>query len=171
MSFKGKPGEGSKGTSSTTKSAGIKIVADNRKARFDYEILETFEAGMVLMGSEVKSLRDGQCSLKDSYVAFRGHEAFLQKAYIAPYKPSSLNNHDPERLRKLLLNHSELLKISGQIAEKGLTCVPLKVYFSQGKANLQMALVRGKKKSDKRDTIKTREANRELQRTMRKDRS
>jgi len=148
----------------------IKIITDNKKARFDYEILETFEAGLVLTGSEVKSLRDSQASLKDSYVAFRGHEAFLQKAHIAVYQASSYNNHEPERLRKLLLHEHELTKINAAITEKGLTCVPLKIYFKKGIAKVEIALARGKKKGDKRQTIKSREADRDIQRGLRKTR-
>lgn len=148
----------------------IKIVVDNKKARFDYEILETYEAGLVLTGSEVKSLRDAQCSLKDSYVSFQKHEAFLQKAHIAIYTASSYNNHEPERLRKLLLNHHELTKIFAAVTEKGLSCIPLKIYFKKGIAKVEIALARGKKKGDKRQSIKNREADREIQRSLRKDR-
>ncbi len=146
---------------------GIKIVSENRKARYDYEIIETIEAGMVLMGSEVKSLREGACQLKDSYVVFRGEEAYLQGVHISPYKASSYNNHAPERLRKLLLHKEQLKKISKQVQAKGLSCVPLKVYFKQGKAKVEIALVRGKKAHDKRETIKKREANREMERRLR----
>lgn len=149
---------------------GIKLIAENRKARFDYEVVETFEAGLVLRGSEVKSLRNGQCNLKDSYVAFMGEEAFLQNAHISVYKASSYNNHEPERLRKLLLNRAELNKIHGQLKTKGLTCVPLKIYFKKGKAKVEIALVRGKKKQDKRETIKKRVANREMERQIRRSR-
>ncbi len=146
---------------------GIKIVSENRKARYDYEIIETIEAGMVLMGSEVKSLREGACQLKDSYVVFRGEEAYLQGVHISPYKASSYNNHAPERLRKLLLHKEQLKKISKQVQAKGLSCVPLKVYFKQGKAKVEIALVRGKKAHDKRETIKKREADREMERRLR----
>lgn len=142
----------------------IKIVADNRKARFDYEVIETFEAGLVLVGSEVKSLRQGQINLKDSYIAFKGNEAFLQNAHISVYKASSYNNHDPERLRKLLLHDYELAKISAALQEKGLSCIPLKVYFKKGRIKLEIALARGKKKGDKRQSIKSREADREMAR-------
>jgi SsrA-binding protein len=145
----------------------IKIISDNRKARFDYEVIETFEAGMVLMGSEVKSLRQDGCQLKDSYVAFQGHEAFLQKAHIGVYKPSSYNNHEPERLRKLLLHDHELGKIAAGIQQKGLTCVPLKIYFKKGRVKLEIALARGKKKGDKRAAIKEREAKRVVERSQR----
>lgn len=150
--------------------SGIKIISDNRKARHDFEIMETIEAGLVLMGSEVKSLRGGKCNLKDSYVSFQRNEAYLQNAHIPVYMPSSYNNHDPERLRKLLLNRSELLKISTAIHEKGLTCIPLKLYFKKGRAKVELALARGKKKHDKRESIKTRDANRELQRSLRRSR-
>jgi len=148
----------------------IKIINENKKARFDYEILETFEAGLVLMGSEVKSLRNNQCTLKDAYVAFRGHEAFLQNAHIPVYTAASYNNHDPERVRKLLLNENELAKIDAAITEKGLTCVPLKIYWKRGMAKVEIALARGKKKGDKRQAIKSREADREVQRSLRRSR-
>jgi SsrA-binding protein len=149
---------------------GIKIVTENKKARFDYHILETFEAGMALTGSEVKSLRAGQANLKDSYVAFRGSEAYLQSAHISIYTASSYNNHEPERLRKLLLNKSELKQIDTAIQEKGLTCVPLKIYFKDGKAKLEIALAKGKLKGDKRESSKKREADRDVQRAMRRPR-
>lgn len=148
----------------------IKIISENRKARFDYSIVDTYEAGLVLTGSEVKSLRAAQCNLKDSYVAFRGHEAFLQNAHIGVYQASSYNNHEPERVRKLLLNAAELVKINAAITEKGLSCIPLKLYFKKGKAKVEIALAKGKKKGDKRETIKTRESDREIQRTLRKNR-
>jgi SsrA-binding protein len=149
---------------------GIKLITENKKARFDFEILETFEAGLVLMGSEVKSLRDSQVSLKDSYVAFRGHEAFLQKAHINVYQASSYNNHEPERVRKLLLHANELEKIFAATTEKGLTCVPLKMYFKKGYAKIEIGLARGKKKGDKREAVKSREADRDIQRSLRKSR-
>ena len=148
----------------------IKIIADNKKARFDYEILEVYEAGMVLSGSEVKSLRNGQCNLKDAYVAFRGHEAFLQKAHISVYTASSYNNHEPERVRKLLLHDHELKKIFEALTEKGLTCVALKMYFKKGIAKVEIGLARGKKKGDKRQAERSKEADRDIQRIMRKSR-
>ena len=148
----------------------IKIVNDNKKARFDYEILETYEAGLVLTGSEVKSLRESQCSLKDSYVAFRGHEAYLQNMHIAVYTASSYNNHEPERARKLLLHAAELDKLQVATTEKGLTCVALKLYFKKGIAKVELGLARGKKKGDKRQAIKSREADRDIQRSLRKSR-
>jgi SsrA-binding protein len=148
----------------------IKIITENRKAFFDYMMIETYEAGLVLTGSEVKSLRDGQVNLKDSYIAFRGHEAYLQNAHIGVYQASSYNNHIPERVRKLLLNSVELKKIAAAITEKGLSCVPLKMYFKKGRAKVEIAIAKGKKKGDKRQAIKSRESDREIQRTMRKDR-
>ena len=144
------------------KDDGILIIQDNRKARFDYEIVETFEAGLVLTGSEVKSLRDKNIQLKDSYISFQRDEAFLQNAHISPYKSSSYNNHEPERLRKLLLHRRELGQIYGALREKGLTCIPLKIYFKKGRVKLQVALVRGKKRHDKRESIKKREVDAQL---------
>lgn len=148
----------------------IKIINENKKARFDFEIIETLEAGLVLTGSEVKSLRVNGCTLKDSYVAFRGHEAFLQNAHIPVYMASSYNNHEPERLRKLLLNANELEQIHAAITEKGLVCVPLKMYFKRGMAKIELGIGRGKKKGDKRQSIKSREADREIQRSIRRSR-
>ena len=149
---------------------GIKIISENKKARHDYEVVETFEAGVALQGSEVKSLRDGQCNLKDSYVAFVKDEAYLQNAHISVYKASSYNNHDPERLRKLLLHRNELDRLQGVIREKGLSCVPLKIYFKKGRVKLELALVRGKKHGDKRETAKRKDADREIQRRLKKTR-
>ena len=146
----------------------IKIITENKKAWFDYEILEKFEAGLVLKGSEVKSLRNGQANLKDSYVSFRGNEPYLQNAHISVYTASSYNNHEPERLRKLLLNASEIQKILIATTEKKLTCVALKMYFKKGKAKVEIAIARGKKKGDKRQAEKSKEADREVQRALRR---
>ncbi len=140
----------------------ILIISDNRKARFDYEILETYEAGLVLTGSEVKSIRNKQIQLKDSYISFIGNEAFLQNAHISEYKASSYNNHAPERLRKLLLHRRELNKIYGALREKGLSCIPLKIYFKNGKIKIEIALAKGKKLHDKRASIKQKDMDREL---------
>lgn len=148
----------------------IKIITENRKARFDYVVVDTYEAGLVLLGSEVKSLRKGQCNLKDSYISFVGDELFLQKAHISPYQASSYNNHDPERLRKLLLSRAEINKIYSAVSEKGMTCVPLKLYFSKGLVKAQIAVVKGKSKGDKRDTIKKRDSAKEIQRALKKNR-
>jgi SsrA-binding protein len=150
--------------------SGIKIIADNKKARFDYEVIDSMEAGLVLTGSEVKSLRVNTCSLKDAYVSFRGTEAFLQNAHIPVYSASSYNNHEPERLRKLLLHEHEIMKLHVATTEKGLTCVPLKIYFKKGRAKVEIAIARGKKKGDKRQAVKSREADREVQRGLRRSR-
>lgn len=143
------------------------IIQDNRKAKFDYDIIETFEAGLVLTGSEVKSLRDKNIQLKDSYIAFKGDEAFLQNAHIAEYKMGSYNNHTPERHRKLLLNRRELDEIFGALKERGLTCVPLKIYFKKNKAKIEIALVKGRKLHDKREAIKKRDVQNQLRQTLR----
>ncbi len=152
------------------KSDGILIVHENRKARFDYEIIDTFEAGLVLTGSEVKSLRDKNVQLKDSYISFVGQEAFLQNAHIAPYKSSSYNNHHPERFRKLLMNRIELERIYGALREKGYSCIPLKIYFKKGRAKLEIALAKGKKSHDKRDSIKKREIDSQMREVKRRHR-
>lgn len=148
----------------------ILIIQENKKARFDYTIVETYEAGLVLTGSEVKSLRNKDVVLKDSYIAFRGDEAFLQNAHIAEYKASSYNNHVPERLRKLLLNRKELEEIYGALREKGYSCVPLKIYFKDGRAKLEIALVKGKKTHDKREAIKKRDVSDQIRSTLRRSR-
>lgn len=148
----------------------ILIIQENKKARFDYDIIETFEAGLMLTGSEVKSLRDKNVQLKDSYVAFRGNEAFLQNAHISVYKASSYNNHEPERLRKLLLNRIELERISDALQERGLSCVPLKIYFKKGRAKLEIALVKGRKTHDKREAIKKRDVDAQIRSTLRRNR-
>lgn len=143
----------------------ILIVQENRSARHEFHIVETFEAGLVLTGSEVKSIRAKQVQLKDSYIAFKGNEAFLQNAHISEYKASSYNNHHPERLRKILLNRHELDQIYGSLREKGLTCVPLKIYFKKGRVKLELALVKGKKLHDKREAIKKRDVDNQLRRS------
>jgi SsrA-binding protein len=148
----------------------MKIVAENKKARHDFEIIETYEAGMVLRGSEVKSIRDGSVNLKDSYVSFKGDEAFLQNAHIGVYKASSYNNHEPERLRKLLLNRNELNKIFGKMRERGLNCVPLKMYFKGGRIKIEIALCKGKKQHDKREAIKKKDVDRQTQNALKKGR-
>ncbi len=148
----------------------ILIISENRKARFDFHIIETYEAGLSLTGSEVKSLRAKQCQLKDAYVSFVGDEAFLQNAHIAEYKNSSYNNHAPERLRKLLLNRKELNEIYGALREQGYSCIPLKVYFKASRAKVEIALVKGKKHFDKREDIKKRDAKAEMAARRRRDR-
>lgn len=142
----------------------IKIISDNKKARFNYQIVETYEAGLVLTGSEVKSIRAGQVSLRESYISFQNNEAFLQAATISPYKSSSYNNHEPDRLRKLLLHKDELNKIRGKVDEKGLTVVPTKMYFKNGRVKLEIGLGKGKKLHDKRESIKSKDVERQMRR-------
>lgn len=144
------------------KTINILAIAENRKARFDYSIIETIEAGLELRGSEVKSLRVHGAQLKDSYVVIKNGEAYLQGAHFSPYKASSYMNHDPERLRKLLLSAAEIVRIDRAISEKGLTCIPLKMYFRGPWAKVEIALAKGKKAADKRDSIKSREVDREM---------
>jgi len=146
------------------------IIQDNKSVRHEYHIIETFEAGLVLTGSEVKSIRARSVQLKDSYIAFKGQEAFLQNAHISEYKSSSYNNHHPERLRKILLNRSELDRIYGALREKGLTCVALKIYLKNGRVKLEIALVKGKKLHDKRESIKKRDVDNQLRRTLQRSR-
>lgn len=146
----------------------LKVVATNRNARRSYTVIDTYEAGLALLGSEVKSLRDGRMELKDSYGDIRSGEAFLVGAYVAPYEYSREGGHDPERPRKLLLHRREIDRIAGAIAEKGLTLVPLRVYFKDGKAKVELALARGKSTVDKRHSLKEREHAREIERALRR---
>ncbi len=150
--------------------ASEKVIATNRKAFHEYHVLETYEAGLALVGTEVKSLREGQVSFKDAYVAIDGEEAWLIGCHIAPYHHGSFDNHDPERRRKLLLHRREISRLLGKVAERGLTIIPLKLYFKTGRAKLEVGLARGKKLYDKRVTIREREMRRELEREGREDR-
>ena len=144
----------------------VKVVASNRRAHRNYSVVETLEAGLALLGSEVKSLREGRLDLKDSYVLIKRGEAFLVGAYVAPYEFARDGGHEPERERKLLLHRREIDRIAGQIAEKGLTVVPLQVYFKDGKAKVELGLAKGKTSYDKRETLKERDADREVERAM-----
>ncbi|HUE46798.1 MAG TPA: SsrA-binding protein SmpB [Aestuariivirgaceae bacterium] len=145
-----------------------KVVADNRRARFDYEILDTFEAGLVLVGSEVKALRQGRASLSDSYASVNDGELWLVNSHIPEFKQANRLNHEPRRARKLLLNKREIQRLSGGIQREGLTIVPLKVYFNdRGRAKAEIALARGKKQHDKRETEKQRSWQREMGRLLR----
>jgi len=144
----------------------VKVVASNRRARRNYTVVETLEAGLALLGSEVKSLREGRLDLKDSYGLIKGGEAFLVGAYIGPYEFARDGGHEPERERKLLLHRREIDRIGGQIAEKGLTLVPLQVYFKEGKAKVELGLAKGKTSYDKRETLRRRDADREVERAM-----
>jgi SsrA-binding protein len=145
----------------TKPDAGEKLIASNKKAFHDYFVLQKAEAGVALTGTEVKSLRDGKANIKDSYVIFKNGEAFLFNAHISPYSHGNLQNHEPERNRKLLLHRREIEKLREQVVEKGLTVVPLRLYFKGGKVKVEIAVVRGKKLYDKRATEKAREADRE----------
>jgi SsrA-binding protein len=140
-----------------------RALATNRRARYEYEILETFEAGVVLQGTEVKSIRAGRVQLKDSYVEVRDGEAWLVGAHVSPYSHGNRTNHDPERLRKLLLKRREIDRIFGRTAIQGLTCVPLSVYLKGNHVKVGIALVRGKKLRDKRQDIKQRILDREAE--------
>ena len=142
-----------------------KIIAENRKARYDYHIDEKFEAGMVLKGTEVKSLRLGRANLKDSYARIKNGEVFVHQMHISPYPFAYYDNHDPLRPRKLLLHKREIKRLNVKVNEKGLTLIPLKMYFKNGKAKISIALARGKRKYDKRESIRRREESREMERT------
>ena len=148
--------------------SGEKLIASNKKAYHDYFILQKLEAGVALTGTEVKSLREGRAQLKDSYVNFEGGEAFLFGAHISPYSHGNLQNHDPERRRKLLLHKGEIEKLRVQVVEKGLTIVPLRLYFKRGRVKAEIAVVRGKKLYDKRATEKKREMDREAAAAMKR---
>jgi SsrA-binding protein len=148
-----------------------KTIAVNRKARHDYFIDETFEAGLVLAGSEVKSLRDGHANLRDSFARFHGADLVLMNVHISPYDPASRENHDPTRSRRLLLHRRELDRLMGKLREKGLTLVPLRLYFNErGRAKVELGLAHGKRQYDKRQAIKEREARRETARAIRSGR-
>ena len=147
----------------------IKIVTENRKARYNYHIEEQIEAGMVLLGTEVKSLRSGRANLKDAYGRMKNGEMFIYQMHISPYPFAYYDNHDPLRPRKLLLNKSELKRMNAKIREKGFSVIPLRVYFKNGKAKITIALARGKRKYDKRESIKNREMKREMDRAKKRD--
>jgi len=141
--------------------AGEKLIASNKKALHEYFVLQKVEAGIALTGTEVKSLRDAAVNLKDSYVAFERGEAFLTGTHISPYAHGNRENHEPERKRKLLLHRREIEKLHTQVVEKGLTVVPLRLYFKGGRVKVEIAVVRGKKLFDKRESEKKRELDRE----------
>lgn len=146
----------------------IDIVTQNRKAFHDYFIEETFEAGVMLTGTEVKSLRAGKANLKDSYARIKDGEIFLLNTHISPYNQADgFKQHEPERTRKLLLHKKEILKLLGKTREKGYTLVPTKIYFKDGKAKVEIGLARGKTSYDKRDSIKARDVKREIAKTLR----
>ncbi|MFW6198396.1 MAG: SsrA-binding protein SmpB [Acidobacteriota bacterium] len=148
---------------------GKKVVVSNRRAHKDYEILETYEAGMVLRGSEVKALRQGTAHLKDAYAVVEGGEVFLHNLHIGPYPPAGKHHqHEPERVRKLLLHRREIDRLIGKVVERGLTLVPLKIYFSHGRAKCEIAVAKGKKQYDKREQKKKEAIDREIRRELRR---
>ncbi|NMC32156.1 MAG: SsrA-binding protein SmpB [Veillonellaceae bacterium] len=149
------------------KNQSIKIVAENRRARHDYHIHETFEAGIVLTGTEIKSLRGGRANLTDSYARIENGELFLISAHISPYDQGNRFNHEPRRNRKLLMHKSEILRLLGKTREKGYTLVPLKIYLSHGLAKVELALASGKDLYDKRQSAAEKDAKREVERTLR----
>lgn len=143
----------------------VKIIAENRKARHSYFIDDKYEAGMVLLGTEVKSLRLGRVNLKDSYAKIKKGEVFVYQLHIGAYPFASYNNHDPLRRRKLLLHNHEIKRLYGKINEKGFSLIPLKIYFQNGKAKITLALARGKRKYDKREAIRKRDQEKDLERS------
>ncbi len=148
----------------------MKVAASNRRARHDYEILDTFEAGIALEGSEVKSIREGKVVLKDSFAHVRDDEVWLVGTYIAPYEFSRGGGHDPERTRKLLMHRREIERIKAKLGEQGLTLVPLQIYMKDGRAKVELGLGRGKRTIDKREAIKERDQQREIERALRRRR-
>ncbi|MGO0122775.1 SsrA-binding protein SmpB [Desulfothermobacter acidiphilus] len=146
----------------------VKVVCENRRARYEYQVLETFEAGMVLQGTEVKSLRAGKASLQDSFARVENGEVWLYNMHISPYEAGNRYNHDPKRPRKLLLHYREIMYLWGRTREKGLTLVPLKCYFRDGKAKVELALAKGKKLYDRRADMAERAARREMERALKR---
>lgn len=141
-----------------------KIISTNRKARYEFEIIQTFECGIILQGTEVKSLRGGKCNIQDAYASFESGELFVRGLHINEYDFGNRENHKPNRDRKLLLHYRELTKLKSQVEEKGLTLIPLSVYFSGHLVKVELALVRAKKKYDKREDVKKRDTEREIRR-------
>ena len=148
--------------------SGLKIISNNRKARFNYFFKEFYEAGIALKGSEVKSLRDGKANISESYAFDHHGEMYLVNSHIPSYKESSYNNHDPKRNRKLLLNKREINKLMGRVNREGFTLIPTKLYFKKGKAKVEIAVAKGKKQYDKRHVKKRRDWNREKSRYFRR---
>jgi SsrA-binding protein len=156
------------GAKAARKQVGIKVVADNRRGRYEYEILQTFEAGIELKGSEVKSLRDGRTNLAEAYATLKAGEIFLLNSNIPEYREANRFNHEPKRPRKLLLHAKEIQRLASGVSREGLTIIPLKIFFNpRGRAKVDIALAKGKKLHDKRETIKTRDWDREKSRLLR----
>ncbi len=149
-----------------TRNEHVKIICKNRKAGFNFEIGDTFEAGMVLLGSEVKSLREGKANLGDSYAKVVKGELYLIDAHISPYGQANRQNHDPLRDRKLLMHKREIRKLLGKVAERGFSLIPLKLYFKDGKVKVELALAKGKRAFDKREAMKKKDQRRELERLV-----
>src|SRR5262245_54039079 len=164
-----KPDIASKKEDKRNKTEGETLIADNRKAFFDFHILETFEAGIALLGTEVKGIREGRANLRDSYAAVDHGEVWLHNVHISPYSHRGYVDHDPKRKRRLLLHKAEIRKLIGRTVEKGLTLVPTRLYFKNGKVKVALALAKGKQVHDKRETIRRREVDRET-RAMVKER-
>jgi len=144
----------------------VKVLATNRKARHEYFLLDTYEAGIALLGSEIKSIRAGQISIKEAYVRVDGEEAWLVEAHVAPYEQANRNNHEPRRPRKLLLHKKEIQRLGDGVRKKGATIIPTRVYLKNGRAKVEIALARGKRNFDKRQAIAKREAQREMERQL-----
>ena len=147
-----------------------KVIATNRKARHDYHVIETYEAGIVLRGSEVKSLRAAKAQLGDAYASIDDGDLYLRQLHISPYDPASYENHEPTRARRLLMHKIEIRRLQRQLEEKGLTMVPLSLYFREGKVKVELALVRGRREFDKRDKLDERRARKEIRGIMRGER-
>ena len=146
--------------------SGRKVVATNRKARHEYEILDTYEAGLVLVGPEVKSLRDGKVGFQDAFARVEGGEAWIYNLHISPYEQANRHNVDPLRTRKLLLHRDEIRRLIGKVEEKGLTLIPVELYFTRGKAKVSLGLARGRRLYDKREKLKRQDQEREARREM-----
>lgn len=144
----------------------VKVIATNRKARHEYQFLDTYEAGLVLQGSEIKSIRAGRVSLQEGFVLFEDGEAWLVNVHIAPYDPAHQQNHEPRRRRKLLLHRREIQRLQASAQEKGLTVVPVRLYLKEGRAKLEIALAKGKKQYDKRQTLAQRDSKRQIERAI-----
>jgi SsrA-binding protein len=145
---------------------GVRVIARNKRARFDYFIEDTLEAGLVLTGTEIKSVREGKVSLQDTYIIFRNDEAWVISMYIAPYKNAYRDNHEPRRTRKLLMHRREIDKWRAEVNQGGMTCIPTQLHLSNGLAKLEIALAKGKKKYDKRQDIAERDAKRRIKRAL-----
>ena len=151
------------------KKSGTKLIADNRQARYLYQILDTYEAGIELLGTEVKSIREGKVNLRDGYISVRNGQALLTNVHISPYtRVSEFFNHEPRRIRRLLLHKQEINKLIGQVEQKGLTLVPLKMYFKNGWIKISIGLAKGKKIHDKREDAKRRDDKRDMARAMKR---